>query len=200
MFHPKNPKRGIPKLDSNCNIYTDGSRLGAQQSGAAVSVWKKASHFGHDLERLLPGHDKISFHLKDSSIFHCEIFGITEAATWINDWANHFQIKTVVINVDSLSSIKAIDNHKVKSKLVWKAIQALNNASKKVDSLQIRWVKAHLDDSILHRGNYFADASAKEGAQGLDKESYIFDGDLPYRSYNVIKSEIHGFFMKEWNN
>ena len=100
-----------------------------------------------------------------------------------------------VINVDSLSSIKAIDNHKVKSKLVWKAIQALNNASKKVDSLQIRWVKAHLDDSILHRGNYFADASAKVGAQGHDKESHIFDGDLPYRSYNVIKSEIHGFFM-----
>ena len=40
-FHPKNPKQGIPKLDSDCNIYTDGSRLGPNQSGAAVSVCKK---------------------------------------------------------------------------------------------------------------------------------------------------------------
>ena len=57
-FHPKNPNRGIPQLDSDCNIYTDGSRLGPNQSGAAVSVWKKVNHFGHDLERPLPGHGK----------------------------------------------------------------------------------------------------------------------------------------------
>ena len=130
---------------------------------------KKANHFGHDIERLLPGHDKISFHLRDSSIFHCEIFGITEAAIWINDWASHYKIKHAVINVDSLSSIRAFDHHKVTFKAVWKGIQTLNNAAKQVSSLRIRWVKAHLDDSILHRGNFFADASAKVGAKDVTR-------------------------------
>ena len=83
--------------------------------------------------------------------------------------------------------------------MVWKTIQTLNSAARQVSSLKIRWVKAHLDNSILHRGNYFADASAKIGAQGQDKESHIFEDDLPYRSFNVVKSEIHGYFMKEWN-
>ena len=140
-FSPNNPKRGIPQLDTDCNIYTDGSRLGPNQSGAAVSVWTKAINNGRAIERPLSGHDKISYHLKDSSIFHCEVFGITEAAIWINDWASHFEINNVVINVDSQSSIRAVNHHKVTSKTVWKAIQTLNAASKQVNSLRIRWVK-----------------------------------------------------------
>ena len=67
-----------------------------------------------------------------------------------------------------------------------------------MDNLTIRWVKAHLGDSILHRGNFFADQTAKEAAQGIDIES-VDPLEIPLKSLAAIKTAIHPYFIKEWD-
>ena len=122
-YSTRNPKKGIPQLSSDCNIYTDGSVLGPYRSGAAVSVWHKRERYGKPYEIPLPNHDKQKFYLEDATIFQCEVTGVTEAANWLLTYADKFQIKTAVINVDSQACIKAIGSYKINSKLVLKAVQ-----------------------------------------------------------------------------
>ena len=198
-FDGSNPKKGVPNLKADCNIYTDGSRLGEYRSGAAMSVWKKHTEWTREVERPIPNHDKTNFYLEDSSIFHCEVFGVKEAAKWLVERSEEFGIKSATINVDSQACIKALDSYKTKSKLVYHTIQLLNEASNCLDKLTIRWIKAHLDDSELHRGNAFADAAAKLGAVATDYESLVHPDDIPLPSLQALKSQIFDYFMKEWN-
>ena len=75
---------------------------------------------------------------------------------------------------------------------------ALNNAAKLLPGgLTLRWVKAHVDNSDQHRGNAFADASAREGAEG---EGLLDPLDIPLRGMTTIKSEIFGFVHKNWQS
>ena len=198
-YDESNPKKGVPHLKADCNIYTDGSRLGEYRSGAAFSVWKKHTDWTHQVERPLPNHDKVNFYLEDSSIFHCEVFGVQEAAKWLIEMADQFKIKSATINVDSQACIKALESFRTKSKHVHHTVQLLNEASNCLDNLTIRWIKAHLDDSELHRGNAFADAAAKLGAIAADFESLVHPDDIPLPSLKALKTQIYEYFMKEWN-
>merc|ERR1712110_205508 len=206
-WSPNNPKRGIPKLDSDCNIYTDGSYLGEHRSGAGVSVWKKIDHYGHALE--IPftteeqDHSMRSFYLEDCGIFLAETYGANDAGNWLLEYAQESNFKNAVVNIDSTSEIKAIGSHKINSKTVYKAVQTLNNAARIVDNLTIRWVKAHQDDSILHRGNYFADQLAKDGAQAKTQKvtglaSLVHPDEVPLQSLSTLKTKVYGYLKTEW--
>ena len=85
------------------------------------------------------------------------------------------------------------------SKLVYQAVKALNNAARLLDRLTIRWVKAHVDKSKEHRGNFPADKTAKEGALALDTKSLVHPDDLPLPSLQTQKAKIYAYFVKEWN-
>merc|ERR1712110_1110947 len=201
-WSPNNPKRGIPKLDSDCNIYTDGSYLGEHRSGAGVSVWKTIDYNGHAMEIPFSSqgqdHSKRSFYLEDCGIFLEENFGANDAGNWLTEFADDSGIRRAVVNIDSTSDIQALGNHKIKSKTVFKAVQTLNNAARIVDNLTIRWVKAHQDDSILHRGNYFADKLAKDGAEANTLRTLVHPNDIPLPSLASVKTKIYGHLKQEW--
>ena len=197
-YDNENPKKGVPNLNHDCNIYTDGSRLGAYRSGAAFSVWKRHNQYGHPIERPIPNHDRTSFYLEDATIFQCEVFAVGRAASWLTEHATDFEIKTACINVDSQAAIKALLSPKINQKLVYHVVQLLNEAASQLDKLTIRWVKAHVDDSALHRGNAFADAAAKQGAAAVDIECLVHPDDLPLRSLGSLKTELYPFFTKLW--
>ena len=67
-FSPLNKNRGVPQIDSDCNIYTDGSKQDSGLSGAGVAVFKCLRQFFETRESKheYPIHDQ-SFHLKESS-------------------------------------------------------------------------------------------------------------------------------------
>ena len=190
-----NPKKGVPQLSSDSNLYTDGSRLGPYQSGAALSVWKRTERGGHKLEVPIPNHDKIGAYLEDNQIMQCELFGATMGANWLSTHAQQMGIKTAVINIDSQATLKALDHHKIRSKTALRAANALNTAASVVDKLTIRWVKAHLDDSQLHRGNHFADKTAKEAAMAMDEDFLVHPDEIPLPTTSSIKHEIYLFFV-----
>ena len=191
-----NKKRGIPILETDCNLYSDGSRFGNYRCGAGLSVWKVHNLYGQKVERPIEGHDRYSFYLEDQTIFACENFGVLSAANWLVDYHKIYGLKSAIINVDSLACLKGLASIKLKSKIVHKTVQALNNAAKFLPGgLTLRWVKAHVDGSDQHRGNAFADASAKEGAEG---EGLLDPLDIPLRGMSTIKSEISGYLLKFW--
>ena len=121
------------------------------------------------------------------------------AANWLAQHAQDMGIKSAVINIDSQACIKAVDHHKIKSKMALKTVTALNRAGSVLDRLTIRWVKAHLDDSQLHRGNHFADETAKLGAMAIDEEFLVHPDEVPLPSIASIKHEIYQYFVAEWN-
>ena len=83
--------------------------------------------------------------------------------------------------------------------MVYKAVQTSNLAAQKLDLLRIRWVKAHLDDSELHRGNAFADSSAKIGASMQDVESLVLPEEIPQPTISAVKTAIYPYFEQEWD-
>ena len=137
-------------------------------------------------------------YLEDSTIMECEVSAAFLAGNWLSENAEEFGIRSAVINIDSQACIKALDHHKVKSKLVQRTVDSLNQAAKTMNSLTIRWVKAHLDDSVLHRGNFFADATAKEAAQAVDEEHLVHPDEIPLPSIATLKKAI--YFQEEWNH
>ena len=191
-----NKRRGVPILETDCNIYSDGSRFGSYRCGAGLSVWKTHIEYGRKIERAIPRHDCLSFYLEDNTIFSCENFGVLMAANWLIEHHSDFSIKSAIINVDSLACLKGLASNRIKLKIVYKTVQALNAAAKLLPGgLTLRWVKAHVDNSDQHRGNAFADSAAKAGAEGdglLDPE------DIPLRALSTLKSEISKFVQKNW--
>ena len=86
----------------------------------------------------------------------------------------------------------------MKSKLLYHTVQTLNEVAKTFD-ITIRWIKAHLDDSVQHRGNAFADASAKLGAIAADTESLVHPDDIPLMSLHSLKVKVHPYLVKRWD-
>ena len=199
-FDQENPKKGVPTLHTDCNIYTDGSRLGQYRAGAAISVWKKHEAYTRFIERPIPNHDKEAFYLEDSSIFQCEVFAAGRAASWLTEHASSFGIKTACINIDSQAAIKTLMAPRINQKLVYHVTQLLNEAADNLESLSIRWVKAHVDGSEQHRGNAFADSAAKLGAIAADSESLVHPSDLPLRSMGTLKTELFSYYRGIWKH
>ena len=196
-YDPQNAKKGIPTLNTDCNLYTDGSRFGPYRCGAGLSVWKIHNKNGGKSESAISTHDKISFYLEDATIYQCENYGVLQAANWLLFNHEKYDIKSATINVDSQACIQGLKASKIKSKLVFKTVTALNQAARVLpNGLHIRWVKAHVDHSDNHRGNVAADVAARAGAEG---EGLQYPDDLPLRSFSIIKREIFKVMQTQWN-
>ena len=123
--------------------------------------------------------------------------GIMQAANWLAQNHQEYNINPAIINVDSQACIYGLASSRISSKTVQKTISALNESAKVLkNGLTIRWVKAHVDQSDNHRGNVFADGAARLGAEG---EGLQHPDDLPQRSYKSVKTDLKHLMIKEWN-
>ena len=84
----------------------------------------------------------------------------------------------------------AIQNPFVESRTVKYALDLLNSASKKVKSLTLHWVKAHIGIP----GNELADGAAKAGAEVSDLKINL---PLPQTYFNMVLDDIT---RKAWDN
>ena len=190
---PKNKRKyGIPKCDSDCNIYTDGSKQADGFAGAGMTVWKVLPKYGATTE--FPYQD-FQYHLEKSTIAQCEMYAINKAATWLVSHAAQHKFKSAVINTDSYSSIQALQNKEVKSKLVEDTVHKVNMAASIV-SLTIRWNKAHEEE---HRGNDRADKLANQGAKEFEEGQPVFlVEDVPKLPFSTVKSELLAKVKSLW--
>ena len=193
-YCPTNRKRGVPLIDSDCNIYTDGSKQDSGLSGAGVAVFKSLRQYFGDRERNSenPICDQ-SYHLKDSTVFQCEMYAINKAALWLLQNCDQRNIMSAVINSDSQASLKALQAKEIKSSLVKETMGNLNSVASRI-SLKLRWNKAHVDD---HRGNNRADRLANEGA---DPGIGLSVDDVPKIPLSIIKSKIIQAVKSVWKN
>ena len=159
-------------------VYTDGSGQD-DKFGSGVAIYKgSANPIG-----LL---DTMTFHLgEESSVFQGEVYAIKAAAHWIKD---NLMNKTIVIYSDSRAALMALDNTKVKSKLVLSTQHALIRAGD-VNTIILRWVKAHKG----HEGNEKADTLAKAGTVTQD----ICDG-APHIPESMVKMRFKNKFQCLW--
>merc|ERR1712115_451703 len=201
-YSKSNDRKGIPILDSDISIYTDGSLFPAKdpstekdRAGAGMAVYDIVSRQGKRREATLHEDD---WHLGQSTIFQCEMYALKKAAEWIID--NHDKpgiprFSSVAIFSDSESSLKALLNNESKSSIVIETVKKLNTAASLVHVV-LRWVKAHVD----HMGNERADELAKEGAEADLRDPVP---DLPKMPFSKMKALIHSkaleVWSKEWN-
>ena len=78
-------------------------------------------------------------------------------------------IKYIKLCSDSQATIKALHNTHIKSKCVANALEAMETLARKNKTVQLVWVKAHVNIE----GNEEADKVAKEGATKGDTNKKI---------------------------
>ena len=186
-----NERKGTPRIDTDANIYTDGSILEGNRAGAGMAVWVPKTDRSGEYHI-----HKDKWNLKESTIFQCEVYAIKKAAEWLQ--ANYVRknIKEVVINSDCQAAIKALQSNVTTSTLVKETVYELNVISQFIRVI-IRWVKAHVDESVAHRGNKMADDLAKEGA-ALTRGPRV--PDLPKVPLSIVNSKIHKGTMALWKD
>ena len=99
-YSPDNKNRGKEIIDTDYNIYTDGSKQASGLSGAGFRVFKT------DRETLPSGRVKVtqfnihdaSFHLGTTGIDQCEMYAIKQAAMWILQNQQNHNITSLAIN------------------------------------------------------------------------------------------------------
>ena len=103
-------------IPTELNIYTNGSKMtdGVGAGFVVFEIHRKV----HEDKFKLPS---------VCTVFQAEIKAILEAARYLTTTDKY---KYVKFFVDSQAAILALDNHKISSTLVHKAICALNDASK----------------------------------------------------------------------
>ena len=104
-----------------------------------------------------------------TTVFQSEIFAQKMAATLIingstgpNKWVGE---EPIIINTDNQATLGALRNVWIKSKLVKETIDLLDKAAQCCPLLTIRWVKAHVEGSVAHKGNAKADDLAKKASR-----------------------------------
>ena len=65
----QNPRKGLPKLDSDVNIYTDGSKIKRYQTGAGICAYEVLRNYNRKFESWLVSADR-SFYLEDQNMSH----------------------------------------------------------------------------------------------------------------------------------
>ncbi|MEO0337460.1 MAG: ribonuclease H family protein, partial [Pseudomonadota bacterium] len=148
--------------------------------GSGMVVFKGPADNANIVERQ-------SFHLgAESSVFQGEVFAIKAAALWIQH--QRMMGKTIIVYSDSRAALLAVNNSRVKSKLVLSTQRELCQASE-LNNVLLRWVKAH----VGHSGNESADLLAKEGAA----EQPVCDG-APKIPESMIKLRFKRTFDTYW--
>ena len=186
-----NERKGIPRIDSDANIYTDGSKQDDGRAGAGMAVLVPKTNRTGEYHI-----HKDKWHLEESTIFQCEVYAIKKAAEWLHSNCVTKNIKEAVINCDSQAAIKALQANVTTSTLVKETVFSLNNLAQFI-KVTIRWVKAHVEDSVAHKGNIMADTLAKKGAR-LTRAPRV--PDLPKIPLSILDSKIHKRMMALWKN
>lgn len=157
-------------------IYTDGSRT---DTGTGAGIYFESWRFGFSL----PLSD-------DNTVFQAEMAAINSAAAVLEE--KEIKNTTVIIHTDSRSSLVALSNKEIKSRLVLNMALKLNRLStRKGLSISLRWVKGH--SCVL--GNEVADLYAKEGAES--------QGTNPRQVktfYTTIKQSIKKAIKLKWDS
>ena len=139
---------------------------------------------------------KNKWHLNKSTVFQCEVYAIKKAAEWLHTNYRIKNLKEAVINCDSLAAIKALQSNVTTSTLVKETVDELNTTAQYIN-LTIRWVKAHVEGSVAHKGNAMADELAKKGAKNTRSPRVP---DLPKIPLSIVGSKIHRGTMALWKD
>lgn len=124
--------------------YTDGSKM---EEATAASIYGQSPK------------TKLRFPLGEfATVFQAEIYAILACAG--ENIKRAYTNKRIVIFTDSLAALKALDQPKVTSRLVWNCLEVLEELAQ-LNSLVLRWVPAHSEIE----GNEVADDLAKLGLQ-----------------------------------
>jgi len=156
-------------------------------SGAGMTVWRPRDNRLGEYHI----HDR-SWHLKDTTIFQCEMYAIKKAAEWLHANYAEKNIKEAVINTDSESSLHALNACVTTSSSVKETVFMLNMAAQYV-KITLRWVKAHDEN----RGNDRADRLAKSGAKSRNMPEVP---DLPKIPLSIIKGKVNRAINKLWTD
>lgn len=194
-YDPTNKKRGKPVNDTCGNLYTDGSRLGDEQSGAGFCAFRVRNHFGKRIEITMASEQNDrSYYLGSATVFQCEVFAIKHAAIWILERQSEYSFRSLVINSDSQAAIQALLQTEVKSELVWDTMLALNAAARVLPGrLILRWNRGHVESN---RGNSRADELARQGAAQENGE--VLPDDAPKMAMATAKTMLHDRVRAEW--
>jgi len=163
------------------NVYTDGSKTRDKVgSGALIRHEGKTVHH---ISARLPDH---------ATVFQAEITAITEAAKFIDQHTWNRTPNEVCFFVDSQSALGAINNPKISSKTVEKAVKTLNKLHTKIPSVSLTWIKAHTG----HPGNEAADRLAKIGT----RKDLALEVHQPHSTIqNNIRLKVYDKWKEKWD-
>ena len=192
-YSPNNKNMGKEIIDSDFNVYTDGSKQESGLSGAGLSAFKTVRETlpsGKQNEYQFNTYDAC-FHLCTSTILQCEMYAIKKAALWILENRERQNIASATICSDSQTALMILKSVVVKSSLVKETMESLNEVALSTN-LKLRYVKAHDENN---RGNDRADSLANRGA---DPEEGTLVNDLPKIPFSIVKSKIKKATDKRW--
>jgi ribonuclease HI len=179
-FHPsKEPIIMTNENNGNLNIYTDGSKLNGHV-GCAFTIWD--------------GNQELTFERKRldnrCSVFQAELLAIKGSLKAIlNMFHSNEDLKRIIINSDSISSINAIVQIKSRNQMVHDIKTIINELKNRNIQISFNWVKAHSGE----RGNERSDQLAKEAASSQRLIEYKLINE------SAIKSIIRQRSLRKWN-
>ena len=167
--------------------FTDGSRIEGK-SGAGVYIEL-------DKQPLIV----ISEHLSPCTVFQSELRAIVAACDFLLDGG--YQHLQTTLRVDSESALRALDAPYITSSLVARTRDLLQELGS-TTTVELQWVKAHLDDDhdddTRKSGNRRADEAAKAGA--ASKRQVCFNILAPRNKMKTAIRELHtAEWQKEWS-
>ena len=158
------------------NVFTDGSRQN-DQTGLGLAIYKGTKEIKAESFRL-PDH---------ATVFQAEVTAITKAVKALETQTD---AKFVKILVDSQAALQAVANPHITSKVVWRAVDALNRLAITARRITLVWIPAHKG----HIGNERADELAKAGAASTDPTRLL----TTEKSSAVLRSEIREKVYRDW--
>jgi ribonuclease HI len=170
----------LENLDSEINIYTDGSKTDK------VGEWGTGAGFviRHHNQTIM-GKWITLCHTK--TVFMAEVIAITQSLRTLQDKVAEGIIPlgtTITIFTDSQSSLKALASPYVHSKTVKECLQMLKIITS-THPLKLAWVKAHVGIKEMNRRT-----NLQEWAQNSQDRSTASDHSIPCRSASSEKSAI----------
>ena len=193
-----NPLAGKPRFLANIDAFTDGSKdrdldSETEKTGAGIVIMKGK-------KMLILGKRWAAFKYKlldKNSVFQAELFAIKKLCELVLEQFKPDNVPGWVteddrmdIYCDSQAAILALNSITIQSELVDQTIEVLNQASQKLGSLTIRWIRGHQ----RYIGNERADLMARRG-----RDKLIFpEPDSPKIAKATMKSEIELAARKLW--
>ncbi|MCK5855745.1 MAG: hypothetical protein KAG56_11035, partial [Sulfurovaceae bacterium] len=169
----------ITNSTNTYNIYTDGSKMESNDTGAGWAVT-----FNNSLI-----FSESTYLGVRSTVYDAEIFSIISACRFMLDrLVNIKHIQNIDIFSDSLSTILSVKKLETTSKLISEC-KALLNKLNQYYKVTLRWIKGHND----HCGNELADMLAKLGTVPHP----IIEPGLPI-GQSAIKNIVKDYFNVRW--